>query len=78
MIQSSVCSVMSDSETNWTVTHEPLCPWEFPAKTLEWIAIFSSGILPTQKIKPLSFVSPALQAYSLPTAPLRKPNFMIG
>ena len=30
--------------TPWTVAHQALCPWNSPAKILEWVAIlFSKG-----------------------------------
>ena len=44
------CSVMSDSATPWTVTHQvPLVCEISQATILEWLAIsFSRGIFPTQ------------------------------
>ena len=33
------CSVVSDSVSPWTVPHQaPLCPWDFPARIMEWVA----------------------------------------
>ena len=41
-----------------------LCPWNFPDKNKEWVAIFSPGNFPQPEIEP---GSPALQADSLPS-----------
>ena len=46
----------------------------FQARILEWGAIFSSRDLPNPGIKPMSPVSPALQADSLPAEPWGKPS----
>ena len=40
----------------------------FQARILEWMVISSSGDLPHPGIKPMSLVSPALQAGYLPMA----------
>ena len=45
------------------------CPWNFPGKILEWVAMAFSRDRPDPGIKPRS---PALQADSLPLAPLGK------
>ena len=39
-----------------------LCPWDFSARILEWVAIS-----PVPGMEPSSPVSPTLQAHSLPT-----------
>ena len=34
------CSVVSDSVSPWIEPRQaPLCPWDFPARILEWVAI---------------------------------------
>ena len=53
MIQSSVCSVMSDSETNWTVTHQAPLSLGIPSKNTGVDCHFLlQGILPTQRSNP--------------------------
>ena len=47
-----------------------LCPWAFPGKILEWVAISFSRDLPDPGIEP---ASPAWQADSLPLSPLGSP-----
>ena len=34
------CSVVSDSSTPWTVAQQ--APWDFPARIMEWVAIWSN------------------------------------
>ena len=41
-VHTCVCSVVSDSTTPWTVAHRLNCPWGFPDKNSEWVAISSS------------------------------------
>ena len=42
--QWSEVSVISESETPWTVAHRLLCPWNLQARILEWVAVpFSRG-----------------------------------
>ena len=48
--------------------------WSLQARTLEWVAMPSSRNLSNPGIEPMSPVSPALQADSLPTAPPGKPK----
>ena len=50
----------------------PLSTGFFQAKVLEWVAMPSSGIFPTQGSNLHHPVSPTLQADSLPTEPLGK------
>ena len=45
----------------------------FQARILEWVAISFSRVLPNPGIEPKSPASPAFQADSLPTEPMRKP-----
>ena len=47
-----------------------LCPWAFPGKILEWVAISFSRDLPDPGIEP---ASPAWQTDSLPLSHLGKP-----
>ena len=47
-----------------------LCPWDFPARVLDWVAISSSGGSSDPGIEP---GSPALQADALPSKPPGKP-----
>ena len=51
-----------------------LCPWDFPGKDLEWVAIPSPGDLPDLGIEPSSLTSPALAGGSFTTEPLGKPR----
>lgn len=51
----TACSVMQSCLTlcdAWTVAHQSLIPWNFPARILELISIFSSRDLPNPGIKP--------------------------
>ena len=54
----------SDSATPWL-----LCPWNSPARILEWVAIPFPGDLPDPGIEPRP---PSLQADSLPSEPPEK------
>ena len=56
--------------TPWTVAHQALLSREFPRQEY-WsgLPFPSPGDLPGPGIKPMSPVSPALQADSLPTEP---------
>ena len=68
------CSVASDSsETPWTATHQAPLSMEFSRQEY-WsgLPIPIPGDLPDPGIKPMSSVSPALQADSLPTEPSGK------
>ena len=67
---------MSDSfESPWTVAPRFLCPWDFPCKNTEWIAISSSGDLPDPGIEPSS---PALAGGFFTTEPPGKPVVHVG
>ena len=63
----SVASVVSNSATPWTAACQaPLSLGILQATVLEWVALPSPGDLPDPGIKPMSPVSPALQAHSSP------------
>ena len=59
-----------------------LCPWDFPGKNLEWVAIsfsrgsFRPGDLSDPGIKPISLVVPELVGRSLPLEPPGKPPIL--
>ena len=58
--------------TPWTVAHQAPLSIGFPRQEY-WSGLFASpGDLPDPRIKPISLVSPALQAGSLSLAPPRK------
>ena len=61
--------------TPWTVACQPSLSMGFSRQEY-WSGLpFSSpGDLPDPEIEPVSLVSPALQADSLPTEPLRRPG----
>ena len=66
------CSVTSDSL--WPHGLWPsrfLCPWDFPARIQEWVAISSSGDLPNLGTEP---ASPALAGGFFTTEPAGKPQ----
>ena len=63
------CSVVSDSETSWTVARQaPLSMGILQARILAWVAP-SPGDLPNPGIEP---GSPTLQVDSLPSEPRGK------
>ena len=70
------CSVMSDSETLWTVAHQAPLPMGFSRQEY-WsgLPFPSPGDLPNLGIKPRS---PALQANSLPLRPPGRVLFKHG
>ena len=63
--------------TLWTVPTRPLCPWDFQARILEWVAVSFSRDLPDPGIQSASPVSPAWQADSLSADPLGIPTFWL-
>ena len=66
-------SVMSDSATQWTVACQtPLSMGFFRQEYWSEFPCPPPGDLPDSGIEPMSPVSPALQAYSLPTEPSGK------
>ena len=66
------CSVVSDSETPWTVASRLLCSWAFSSqKYWSGLPCPPPGNLPNPGIEP---GSPALQADSLPAELPGKPN----
>ena len=66
---------MSNSATPWDTDHQaPLSMGVLQARTLEWVAISSSGDLPNSWIE---HRSPALQTDSLPSEPPRKPSLCV-
>ena len=65
------CSLVSNSVTPWTAACQSLCPWEFQARTLEWVAVSSSRDLPDPGR--IGSLSPALQVDSLPLSHLGNP-----
>ena len=69
------CSVVSDSMTLHTVDHKVLLSMGFPRPEF-WTGLPfpSPGDLPNPGIEPRSPLSPALQADSLNTEPLGKPQ----
>ena len=69
------CSVISDSATPWTVA--PQAPLSMGFSRPEYwsgLPFPSPGDLPDPGTEPMSPLSPALQADSLPTKPLGKPK----
>ena len=44
----------------WTVTHQALCPWNFPGKNTGVEFFLTPGNLPDPRIKPMSLASPTL------------------
>ena len=65
------CSVVSDSESPWTVSCQaPPSTGILQARILEWVAMPSSGDLPNPGTEPRC---PALQADSLLSEPPGKP-----
>ena len=63
-------SVMSDSLWPHGLQHARLlCPWIFPGKNTEWVAISFSRNLPNPGIEPLSPVSPVLVGRFFTTEP---------
>ena len=50
-----------------------LCPWDFPGKILEWVAISFSRDLPDPGTEP---GSPALQVDALLSKPPEKPTIL--
>ena len=70
--RASVCSVVSDSVTPWTIAHQVHLSMDFPGENTGMGCHFLlQGNLPNPGIKP---GSPALQADSLPTEPPGKPR----
>ena len=51
-----------------------LCPWDFPGKDLEWVAVPSPGDPPDLGIEPSSLTSPALAGGFFTTEPPEKPK----
>ena len=51
-----------------------LCPWDSPARILEWAAISPPRDPPDPGVRPASPASPALQAGSSPAEPSGKPS----
>ena len=67
-------SVMSDSATQWTVACQtPLSMGFFRQEYWSELPCPPLGDLPDSGIEPMSLMSPALQAGSLPLAPPGKP-----
>ena len=74
-MESVRCSAVSNFATPWTVAHKaPLYMGFSRQESWNELPFSSSGDLPHTGIKPRS---PALQAYSLPSEPPRKPNLII-
>ena len=73
-----VCSVVSDSlGPPWTVAHQaPLSMELFKQEYWSGLPFPSPRDLLNSGIEPISPVSPALQADSLPAEPLGKPYFL--
>ena len=77
-----VHSVVVDSVTPWTLSmaqspegfSRPLCPWDFPARILECVAIPLSRGSSHPGIKPMSL---ALQADLLLSEPTEMPRFIL-
>ena len=76
LLQVAVLSRLSHFQlfaTPWTVAHQAPLSIGFPRQEYWSGLLFASpGDLPDPRIKPISLVSPALQAGSLPLAPPRK------
>ena len=67
-------SVVSDSATPWTIAHQAPLFMEFSRQEY-WSGLpFPPGDLPDPGIEPMSLVSSALLAGSLPTEPPGKPT----
>ena len=61
-----MCSVMSDYfVTTWTVARRFPCPWDFPVKNTEWVAITFSRGSSWPRDQLASLMSPALQVDAL-------------
>lgn len=58
------CSLCPTFETPRTVTSSLLCPWNSPARVLEWVAILPSGHLPDSRDEPRSPVKYAGRSYT--------------
>ena len=69
------CSVVSDSETLWTVAHQAPCPWDSPGKNTRvgCHALFQ-GIFPTQGLNPHLLRLLHWQVGSLPLVLPGKPH----
>ena len=52
-----------------------LCPWDFPGKNTEWVAISSSRELPDPRVECVSAASPALAEELFATEPPGKSLF---
>ena len=72
-----MCSVMSNSETLWTIACQaPLSMGFFSQEYWSGLPFPPPRDLPIPGIEPMSPVAAALQAVSLPTEPLGKPKRM--
>ena len=72
-----VCVCVGLSATPWTVAHQAPLSMGFPRQRY-WsgLPFPTAGDLPDPRIKPMSPVSPELQAHSLPVEPFGKPIYM--
>ena len=72
-----VCVFVLDSATPWTVAHQAPLSTGFPRQQY-WsgLPFPTPGDLPDPRIKPMSPVSPELQAHSLPAEPFGKPIYI--
>ena len=70
----TLCSVVSDSVTPWTVAHQAPLPMKFPRQEY-WsgLPFPTPGDLPSSEIKPTSLVSPVLAAGFFTTLTPGKP-----
>ena len=62
--------------TPWTVSRQAPLSMGF-SRILEWVAVPSSGGSPDPGVEPMSLMSPALQASSLPLGPGGKSYYSI-
>ena len=73
-----VCLVLSSSLRPFGLLPARLfSPWNFSGKNQEWVAISFSGDLPDPGTEPVSSVSPALQADSLPTESVKGQEIIV-
>ena len=72
-----VCVCVGLSATPWTVAHQAPLSMGFPSQRY-WSGLTfpTAGDLPDPRIKPMSPVSPELQAHSLPVEPFGKPIYI--
>ena len=74
-----VCSVISDSlQPHELWSARLLCPWNFPARILEWVAISYSWGSSQAETEPASLAFPALAGRVFTTEPPGKPHFIIA